>query len=104
MAVQRMAHGGIALVTTAAIFFLLASVMVVLRFIARKNSHNIGIDDWACLASYLLLIALTICHLMVGGPYGYAGAPQKDFSMLQLEHFEIVSSSLNASADLSHYK
>lgn len=91
MVVKDVASGGIALITVTSIFFLLATVIIALRFVARNAQRSLEIDDWAALTSYVFLIALAVCHCMIGGPYGYAGAPILSFSPEQYMHFAIVS-------------
>lgn len=79
------------LIIVAVVFFVLATVMVALRFVARRQIQAVGPDDWMALATYIFLIGLAVCHILIGGPYGFAGAPAAQYSSLQMKHFLIVS-------------
>ncbi|XXG98624.1 hypothetical protein Hte_004949 [Hypoxylon texense] len=89
MTVEAISQGGINVIITGAVFLAVSTVTIVLRFVARKRIQSIGIDDWMSLAGYVFLIGVVVCHLVLFGPYGYAGAPLADFSPVQLRHFLI---------------
>lgn len=91
MAVEGITTGGVCLIIVTAVFLTLATAMIGLRFVARRQVHAVRYDDWMALASYIFLIGLAVCHILIGGPYGFAGAPSVQFSALQMKHFLIVS-------------
>ncbi|ROW07969.1 hypothetical protein VMCG_03409 [Cytospora schulzeri] len=90
MTVHTIAPVAIRVMIATSILVVLATVAVVLRFIARRKTKNTGIDDWVALAAYTFLLSVTVCHYLVTGPYGYAGNPQSEFSPEQLRHFLII--------------
>lgn len=91
MTVEGISTGGIGLIIVTAVFFALVTVVICLRFVARRQVRAVGHDDWMALASYIFLIGLAVCHILIGGPYGWAGAPSAQYSALQMKHFLIVS-------------
>ena len=91
MAVEGVSAGGASLIIVTTVFFALATVMIGLRFVARRQAQWLGVDDWMALASYIFLIGVAVCHVLIGGPYGFAGAPSAQYSALQMKHFLIVS-------------
>jgi uncharacterized membrane protein YhaH (DUF805 family) len=90
MAVTEMAHGGKMLVVVVTIFFVLATVFLVLRFIARRRANAVGKDDWMAVVAYIFLVGVATCHSMVAGPHGYVGAPMVDHSPEQITQFLVV--------------
>ncbi|OTB07052.1 hypothetical protein M426DRAFT_93422 [Hypoxylon sp. CI-4A] len=70
--------------------FAFATTMIILRFISRRNTHQVAIDDWVSLLSYVFLLAVAVCHFLISGPYGYAGTPVTELSPEQVEHFLIM--------------
>lgn len=90
MAVRGVAAGGVGLIVATTILLALASTAIGLRFLARIRGNMIEIDDWAALLAFILLISVSVCHCLIGGPYGYAGHPQAQLSAQQLEQFLIV--------------
>ncbi|KAI1776781.1 hypothetical protein F4818DRAFT_359294 [Hypoxylon cercidicola] len=91
MAVDAIAPGGIKVIITAAILLAFATVMIVLRFLARMRSQSLGIDDWASLTSYAFLVGVTTCHFLLFSSQGYGGAPLDDFTPEQLSHFLLMT-------------
>lgn len=90
MAVNSIAPTAIGIMIATSILFVLATVAMVLRFIARRRTKSVGIDDWVALASYIFLLSVSVCHYVITGPYGWVGNPQSEFSTLQLKHFLMV--------------
>ncbi|KAJ0124653.1 hypothetical protein N8I77_005653 [Diaporthe amygdali] len=90
MAVHGVAPVAVGVMVATSVLFVLASISIVLRFVARRRTNGTGIDDWTALSAYIFLLAVSICHYLITAPYGYAGQPQSEFSVQQMRQFLMV--------------
>ncbi|KAI0173626.1 hypothetical protein GGR52DRAFT_396627 [Hypoxylon sp. FL1284] len=90
MTAQGISPNGAKVIITTTVVVAVATVLILLRFVARRKAHQVAIDDWVSLLSYVLLISVSVCHYLISGPYGYAGTPMAEFDADQLKHFLIM--------------
>lgn len=90
MTVQGIAPSAVGVIVATTVLVVAASIAIVLRFVARRRTNGIDIDDWAALTAYVFFLSVSVCHYLILSPYGSAGHLQSDFSPQQLRQFLIM--------------
>ncbi|KAI6085330.1 hypothetical protein F4821DRAFT_279299 [Hypoxylon rubiginosum] len=90
MVVQEISSSGVKAIITVIAGLALATLMIVLRFVGRIKNKSVGSDDWIALISYILLIGVIICHLLLFSHLGFSEASMDQFSPEQLRRFLVL--------------
>ena len=73
---------GAAMIAVSVVLWLIAAILVALRFVARRGPVRPGIDDWTILVGLILTFFLVICSI-IWAAIGGLGEPMNQLSKAQ---------------------
>lgn len=87
---NKISHAFIVVISVDVMMTFLSTIFVILRFIARKLSCNVGWDDWAVLGSLIFSYALLVI-VVIQATMGHAGYHLSQYSLSEAATFAKVS-------------